>query len=258
MSKHESWERVEFPSRRGVGLVGCWHRGPGRSGVILCHGMESCKEGEKSVALAESLVRAGRDVLRFDFSYVGESEGRFEDITIRGEVDDLAGAWRFVRARIAGPIGVVGSSLGGTVALLYAAEQPEMAALATIAAVAVPGRRARALPEDERRRWRAEGTYDLYGTRVGSAFLEDVETLDVARAIAGIRCPVLLTHGTDDEVVPVEDAEVIAEAVGGRARVMRFSGADHRFSEPASRTAMLEVISSWMCEQLDDVESDVA
>lgn len=237
-------------SRRNVGLVGCWHRAGGRRAVILCHGMESCKEGDKSLALARKLAAAGCDVLRFDFSYVGESEGRFEDLTISGEVDDLAGAWSFLRERIEGPIGIVGSSLGGTVALLFSAEEPGVAALATIAAVAVPGRRARALPEAERRRWREEGAYDLHGTRVGSDFLEDIETLDVAGTIDRVACPLLITHGTDDEVVPMEDARLIAEAVGDTASVELFAESDHRFSNPETRAAMIDLIARFMIEQV--------
>src|SRR5207247_3787580 len=68
--------------------------------------------------LADRLASAGISVVRFDFSYVGESEGEFADLTFRGEVEDLAGAWRFFRERIDGPIGILGSSMGGTVALL--------------------------------------------------------------------------------------------------------------------------------------------
>ncbi len=255
LGEPSQWERVEMRSRRGVRLVGCWHRAGGERAIILCHGMESCKEGDKSVALAEQLVAAGSDVLRFDFSYVGESEGVFEDITVSGEVEDLAGAWAYMRDQVAGPIGIVGSSLGGTVALLFASQQPEVAAVATIAAVAVPGRRARALPPEERRRWRVDGSYDLHGIRVGVAFLEDIESLDVVRSIPRIRCPLMVTHGTDDEVVPVEDSALIAESYKGDAEVRHFAGADHRFSDPATRADMLDQIARWM---LDHVGSTTA
>src|SRR5439155_135327 len=82
---------------------------------------ESTKEGTKHSALATRLATLGYASLRFDFSYVGESEGAFEDLTISGEVDDLGGACDELRRRGAGDLALVGSSLGGTVALLYAA-----------------------------------------------------------------------------------------------------------------------------------------
>src|SRR5258705_8205485 len=114
-----SEERVRFPSRRGNQLVGIVHRAasatPTRGGVILCHGMESTKEGTKHKLLGERLSLRGFDVLRFDFSYVGESEGEFEDLSFSGEVEDLAGAWAFFGEAVTGPIGILGSSMGGTV-----------------------------------------------------------------------------------------------------------------------------------------------
>ncbi|MGH7897746.1 MAG: alpha/beta hydrolase, partial [Candidatus Binatia bacterium] len=156
-------ERVAFPSRRGSRLVGIVHHalhasGRRPAGVILCHGMESTKDGTKHRMLGERLSRAGLTVLRFDFSYVGESEGEFADLTFRGEVEDLAGAWRYLRGRMPGPIGILGSSMGGTVALLFAAEEPEVCALVTIAAVAEPRRMLGELRPRELERWRSEGT----------------------------------------------------------------------------------------------------
>src|ERR1700757_3260639 len=104
-------ERVAFSSRRGNRLVGVLHGGGAAedaagfgAAVILCHGMESTKEGTKHKLLASRFSRVGLSVLRFDFSYVGESEGEFSDLTYRGEVDDLAGAWDFLRARVGAPI----------------------------------------------------------------------------------------------------------------------------------------------------------
>ncbi len=184
---------MTFRSRRGARLVGLWHGGTSDAAIVLCHGMEATKEGIKSVRLATALADHGIHALRFDFSYVGESEGEFLDLTVSGEVEDLAGAWAFARARVPGPLGIIGSSLGGTVALLFAAAEPSVAALTTIAAVADPGRRARALAAEERARWRAEGAYTLHGVRLGAAFLDDVEGLAVLDRLSTVRCPVLLT-----------------------------------------------------------------
>ena len=87
---------VTLASRRGVRLAGLLHlpagaRDPtGLPAVVLCHGMESTKEGAKHQALAARLVALGYVCLRFDFSYVGESEGRFEDLTLTGEVPEVS------------------------------------------------------------------------------------------------------------------------------------------------------------------------
>ena len=135
---------VDLRSRGGGRLAGLLHLPEevaalaGRPAVVLCHGMESTKEGVKHQALAARLAARGYGCLRFDFSYVGESEGSFEDLTISGEVDDLTGACDHLWAEGVGEIGVIGSSLGGTVAVLFAAAEPRVRALVTIAAVARP------------------------------------------------------------------------------------------------------------------------
>jgi pimeloyl-ACP methyl ester carboxylesterase len=213
--------------------------------------MESTKEGTKHRLLADRFSRAGISVVRFDFSYVGESEGEFADLTFRGEVEDLAGAWRFFRERIDGPIGILGSSMGGTVALLFASEEPQVAALATIAAVARPARTLAELRPPEIERWRKEGVLSLGGVRLRSTFLEDVETLDVLAACRKVVCPTLVTHGDADAVVPPSDAEEIASALGGEHRLSIYHGADHRFSRPADLEALLAESSAWLERHLE-------
>lgn len=243
-------ERVEFASRRRARLVGVWHGSRADSGVILCHGMESSKDGTKALRLARHFAAAGCHALRFDFSYVGESEGEFVDLTVSGEVDDLAGAWKFARGRLSGPLGIVGSSLGGAVALLFAGEEPGVAAVATIAAVAHPGRFSQALSAEERESWRRDGIYDWEGVRLRSSFLDDVERVDVPGAVARIRCPMLVTHGTADTVVPCTDADEIAARARVRPEVRRYEGADHRFSDPVLLNRLLDDIVDWMTEKL--------
>ena len=258
MSATTSEERVSFPSRRGNRLVGIVHTAAGaasdRPGVILCHGMESTKEGTKHRLLGERLSGRGFEVLRFDFSYVGESEGEFEDLSFRGEVEDLAGAWAFLRSRGADPIGVLGSSMGGTVALLFAASEPDVAALATIAAVAHPARSLAELRPAEIDRWRRDGVFALGGMRLKKTFLEDVETLDVLEACKQIRCPTFVAHGDADRVVPSSDGEAIAEALGGEHRLKIYPGADHRFSKPSDLEAMLGDVAEWLETHLRDDE----
>jgi dipeptidyl aminopeptidase/acylaminoacyl peptidase len=250
VSATTSEERVGFPSRRGNRLVGIVHAATGATaahgGVILCHGMESTKEGTKHKLLGERLSRRGFDVLRFDFSYVGESEGEFEDLSVRGEVEDLAGAWAFLRARVSGPIGILGSSMGGTVALLFAASEPTVAALATIAAVADLRRMLAELRPAEIDRWRTDGVFALAGIRLKKTFLEDVETLDVLAACRSVRCPAFVAHGDADLVVPLSDGEAIAAALGGEHRLKIYPGADHRFSKPSDLEEMLADTSEWL------------
>jgi alpha/beta superfamily hydrolase len=79
-------ETISFKNSRGDTLSGVLHHPAGtktNGAVILCHGMESDKNSDKLVFLSQALAERGLLTLRFDFAYVGESSGRFEDITYR-------------------------------------------------------------------------------------------------------------------------------------------------------------------------------
>src|SRR5215471_11450735 len=114
-------ENCSFVNRHGQALSGVLHHphvAPPQGGVIVCHGMESNKESDKLVFLSRELARRNLLALRFDFACAVES-GRFEEITYRGEVEDLQAAFLFMRHRHTGKIAILGSSMGGTVALLF-------------------------------------------------------------------------------------------------------------------------------------------
>ncbi|HEY3168625.1 MAG TPA: alpha/beta fold hydrolase, partial [Candidatus Binatia bacterium] len=129
-----------FINSRGQKLAGVLNHPPAQptAGVILCHGMESNKESEKIVTLSRRLSKQEVLALRFDFAGSGESEGKFEDLTYSGEVEDLRAAYNLVLQYGPKKIGIFGSSMGGTVALLFAAQEQNVAALVTLAAPVHP------------------------------------------------------------------------------------------------------------------------
>jgi len=254
--------RVTLASRRGVPLAGLLHvpHGAGERAdlpaVVLCHGMESTKEGTKHQALAARLVPLGYVVLRFDFSYVGESGGRFEDLTISGEVEDLVGACDHLWARGITRIGLVGSSLGGAVAVLYAAREPRVHALITIAAVARPlgiveRLSASALADWRRTGYRGEGPH-----RLKRDFLDDLSRVDVLAAACAVRGASLVAHGDHDRVVPVDDAHLLYQALPTPKAIAITPGGDHRYSDPQHLTALLDRSVEWITSSLPLATSD--
>ena len=73
----------------------------------------------------------------------------------------------------------------------------------------------------------------------------------MSTTLRAVRCPLFITHGEADSVVPCSDARDIAAATGGPARLAAYASADHRFSDPAMRDRMLSDITAWMRHQLD-------
>ena len=113
-------------------------------GVVFCPGLKSDMEGTKALALEQWCRARGQACLRFDYSGHGSSDGRFEDGTIGAWKDD---ALAVLDACSEGPQVVVGSSMGGWIALLIARERPERVAGLVLVAPA---------PDFTRRMWDEE------------------------------------------------------------------------------------------------------
>jgi len=220
-----------------------------QAAAILCHGMESAKNSEKLIYLAQSLAERGILALRFDFRYVGESTAKFADITYSGEVEDLQAAFGFMQSRQPGKTVIFGSSMGGTVALLFAAQEPRVAALVTLAAPGHPENfPKRMLTSTQLQRWRERGYTTYHGQRLNVSLLEDLERINVPEAARRIRCPVLILHGDADEVVPVAEAYELHGILTSAKRISIFKETDHRFSNPLiMRQAMTEALN-WLAE----------
>jgi len=246
--------RVTFSNGRGERLAGALHLPPGEAGslgVILCHGMESSKESLKLLHLGAALSRAGYTVLRFDFTGAGESTGDFDSITCTRQVRDLEAAHGLLKELGVPRAGIIGSSMGGTTALVYAGTAEGVAALVTLAAPFNPRELLeRDFPPAAVALWRARGFIEFNGHRLTTDFLEEALTIDVAGAVARIACPVLVIHGDADPTVPVDQARDLHAALPGEKRLCILPGADHRFTREEDRGAALAQAEEWMARHL--------
>jgi cephalosporin-C deacetylase-like acetyl esterase len=128
--------RVSFKSSRGFRLAGrvLIPPSPGpHPAVVFAHGWRSSKDSPRNQAMAEALRAAGIAALLFDFTGHGESDGTLEDSTQTQQVEDLRAAFDVLEGLDEvdrGRVGVVGASSGAAVALLQAARDPRIRALA--------------------------------------------------------------------------------------------------------------------------------
>jgi dienelactone hydrolase len=219
--------------------------GERRPAVVICHGFKGFKDWGFFPRLAERLALAGFTAVSFNFSGSGVGEGqefdeleRFAHQRPSGDLADLAGVvdW-VVRERGVPWVGLLGHSRGGGLAILQAARDARVRALATWAAVDHLLR----WPAEQIAQWRRDGRTEVVNQRTGQVLtlyrdaLDDVDahehdTLDIPAAAGRVTVPWLLVHGTADQAVPVAAAYVLARSTGSRqTELLLLDGADHTF-----------------------------
>jgi uncharacterized protein len=228
-------KKIEAPGP--VSLAAVLHRPdkPSDAGVVVCHGMLSSKESRKHTQIARGLCARGYLALRFDFSGRGGSPGDLLGLTFTRQLDECLAVVEALRGEGARRVALVGSSMGGAVAIMAAA-RGGVDALATMAAVGhtdlLPER---AAGEKGVALWKRKGSILMQGQRVGYAWVEDARAIDLPEQASRVDCPWLILHGERDEVVPPSDALDLQAASRMRAEVEIVPNADHRFSDDKHR-----------------------
>jgi pimeloyl-ACP methyl ester carboxylesterase len=195
--------------------------------------------GTKAVYLEDWARARGRAYLRFDYRGHGQSSGAFEEGSIGDWTDDAAEAL----ARLTeGPQVLVGSSMGGWIALLLARRFPaRVAGLVGIAAA--PDFTEDSMWEGfspvQRRALLVEGRVALPSAYSDEPYVVTRRLIEEGRANLVLRgplrigCPVRLLQGTADEDVGRSVALRLLDHVDGPdVRLTLVKGADHRFSAP--------------------------
>ena len=216
-----------------------YDRRPGKGpGVMFLHGLHSDMTGTKATALDAWAAETGRAFLRFDCSGHGQSSGTYAETSIAEWYQDA----RSVLLNLAeGPQVLVGSSMGGWLALLLARECPEkVAGLVTIAAAAdftEDGYWASFSPEQQAQLME-QGYLDLHHGgpvpyRISRKFIVDGRDHFVLRQPLALPFPTRLLQGSEDRAVPPDWAvRLFHHATGPDIRLTLVKGADHNFSSP--------------------------
>ncbi|MEM9463660.1 MAG: alpha/beta hydrolase, partial [Myxococcota bacterium] len=254
-------EALSFDNDHGHALAARLDRPAGvpTGYALFAHCFTCSKNLNATVQISRALVRAGFAVLRFDFTGLGSSEGRFEDSTFSGNVGDLVAAARFLAAKHRAPQLLVGHSLGGAAVLRAAASLPSVQAVATVGAPAHPEHVTRMLtsarPQIEAT-GRAE--VDLAGRRftITREFLDDLHEQPMRDAIAGLGRPLLVLHAPRDQTVGIDNASRIFAAARHPKSFVSLDDADHLLTRAPDAAFVGSVIATWAARYLDAPPSE--
>lgn len=240
---------------RGDGVRLAYGRLGGRGPtVVFLGGFAADMGGTKASWLADFCATRARGFLRFDYSGHGASEGRFIDGTIgRWSADALAA----IDGLTAGPLVLVGSSMGGWIALEVALARPgRVAALVGIAAAPdfTEALIWPALSFEERAQLMDRGVIERpsdYGPPIPltRALIEEGRAHLRLEAPIPLTCPARLIQGQADPDVPWEMAMRLAERIaGGDVIVTLVKDGDHRLSRAADLALLGRVLAPLLGE----------
>jgi len=224
--------------------------------AILCHGFLSGKRSTTNKTLTRLLNAQGIATFAFDFFGQGDSEGPFEALTTTTAVAQAHSALDLVRQKGFRKLGLMGSSFGGLVATLTAAQRHDLACLALKCPVVDFAEELRlTLGEAEMAAWQATDTIpNIMGgaerIRLRYAFYEDCLRRIAYEPSKTITAPTLIVQGDQDECVPLHQSQQLAAALSCPNRMEILPGADHQFTKSADFNRMTTLIGEWFTTYL--------
>ncbi len=231
--------------------------GPGKTpGVMWLSGLKSEMTSTKASVIATWAADHGLHCTRFDYSGHGQSPGRFEDGTIGAWLAEALAVFREITT---GPQILIGSSMGGYIALLllralmknHPRDAERITALLLIAPAWDMTERlmwAR-FPEATRREIMETGVYlrpSKYGDgdyAISRRLIEDGRNHLIGDAPFDPGRPIHVLHGQLDPDVPWEHTlDLVAHLSGDHVRVTAVPDGEHRLSRPEDLALMIRVL----------------
>jgi pimeloyl-ACP methyl ester carboxylesterase len=204
--------------------------------LLFLPGYASDMEGAKALALDAFAAERGLAMLRLDYSGTGSCGGRFEDGTLALWLEEALAA---VDRLTDGPLILVGSSMGGWLALHLALLRPERVdGLVGIAAA----------PDFTAWGFASSAAAEQQG--IAPAFWESGQRLLLLDGEIAIDCPVRLLHGERDQEVPLDIAIRLMRALrSSDVQLNVLKGGGHRLSEPHEIDAILHTVAGLLESQ---------
>lgn len=210
-------------------------------GLFWLGGFRSDMSGSKAAALDAHAAARGLAATRFDYSGHGRSGGRFEDGTITRWLEEASLVFD---AAAEGPQIVVGSSMGGWIALLLAEAMRDSGRIAGLVLIAPAIDMTRALMWNT---WSKSAQKTLMSTGVylrpseysdspypiTRALIEDGDRHLFGERLIEVGCPIHILQGMGDKDVPWKHAQSLVTRLASDDVVLTLvKDGDHRLSRP--------------------------
>ena len=201
--------------------------------IVLCHGFLSHKDSSKYRLLAQVFARESIATVRFDFRGCGESEGLLSESSISRRWRDLQ---RVIDQSLDlegfdGRMGLLGSSLGGYLALLEVSHNVYIRCAAVWSTPFHLHDLAKRLPE-------------VSPVQFSQECYKDLLTVELLPRLKNVQ-RVLVVHGQEDQQVPPDHASQLYEVLDEPKALHILEGADHRFTASEWREEAIRLTLEW-------------
>jgi pimeloyl-ACP methyl ester carboxylesterase len=226
-------------------------------GLVWLGGFKSDMQGTKAVALDDWAREHGRACVRFDYSGHGESSGDFKEGTIGRWLEESLAVYRqFCH----GPQVLVGSSMGGWIALLLAARLRQLKESAPLAGMVLIAPAVdfteelmwKQFSDDIKREievngvWTRPSDYDEGGYPITKGLIEDGREHLMLGGLIEPGCPVHILQGVQDPDVPWRHAlELMARFARDDVVLTLIKDGDHRLSRPEDIERLLAAVAEF-------------
>lgn len=213
--------------------------------ILFLPGYASDMSGTKALALEAWAKDTGRAFCRFDYRGCGESEGAFEDFTLADWRDD---ALLLIDQAIEGPVVLVGSSMGGWLALLIARDRPDRV-VGLVGIAPAPDFTDWGFSQEDKMKLLTDGRlekpspYSELPTVTTRNFWVAGEANRMMHGLIPVRVPVRIVQGMRDPDVPWERACRLGQLIEGEdTQVLLVKDGDHRLSRDADLALIIRAV----------------
>lgn len=278
-------ERAVFNSE-GLDIYGVLREadGPKTTAIVFCHGAFEFQDNW--FAYAERLNSEGFTTFTFDFAGHGDSEGLRGLVNLRVWAYNIRDALNYLQTRGYRRFALVGWGSGGSAALLAAAHDPRLSCAVILSApvyllpplperiayglVALAAKIKKAifkrpltlsrLNELAEMRMLSDGGANeryLSNPKVREIYQAvpipdslDSVWIDITLAAKKVNIPVLVMHGSEDKIIPVDQSQKLYDLLSGEKELKLLQGCGHAVHLDREKDAVYGMISGWVRDHL--------
>jgi pimeloyl-ACP methyl ester carboxylesterase len=251
-------QSIDVGTGRAARRIAVRARDGAAPGLLWLGGFKSDMQGTKAVALDRWAGENGRSCIRFDYSGHGESGGGFTDGTIGRWLEESAAVFeRFAK----GPQVLIGSSMGGWLALLLSREIRRRGAgagsIAGLVLIAPAVDFTEELmwkkfsPEVKRQietegAWQRPSQYSEAAYPITRGLIEEGRKHLLLGALIETGCPVRILQGVQDPDVPWQHAVELSSRLARDDVVLTLvKDGDHRLSRPEDIERLIMAVAEF-------------